>query len=54
VRDFGSSGGTGFVQASATFYVTGLTPGTYTFTAKYRTTGGTATFANRNIIVQPL
>ena len=44
-------------QASATFYVTGLTPGTTNFTAKYRTeTGGTknSTFSNRNIIVIPV
>jgi hypothetical protein len=44
-------------QASATFYVTGLTAGTTNFTAKYRTeSGGThnSTFSNRNIIVIPV
>jgi hypothetical protein len=54
IRDFGSSGGTGYIQASATFYVTGLTGGANAFTAKYKTTAGTATFADRNIIVHPL
>lgn len=34
--------------------LTGLTPGSNTFTAKYRTSGGTATFKNRNIRVSPL
>ncbi|HYY64340.1 MAG TPA: hypothetical protein VE688_06990 [Gaiellaceae bacterium] len=42
------------VQGSATFYVTGLTAGSNTFTAKYRATVGTATFANRSITVIPL
>ena len=38
-------------QFSATYLVTGLTAGSNTFTAKYRAvTGGTCTFANRNII----
>lgn len=55
IREFGSSGGTGYIQASATFYVTGLTAGSNTFTAKYKDTGGgNATFTNRNLIVQPL
>lgn len=40
---------------SETFPVTGLTPGSNTFTAKYRAvTGGTATFLRRNIVVYPL
>jgi hypothetical protein len=34
--------------------VTGLTPGSTTFTAKYDVTGGTGTFANRSIVVVPL
>lgn len=39
---------------SRTFHLTGLTPGTTTFTAKYRVSGGTAsTFADRTIIVDP-
>jgi hypothetical protein len=33
--------------------VTGLTAGTNTFTAKYATNGGTATFLNRHIMVFP-
>jgi hypothetical protein len=45
-------------QSSATYLVTGLTPGTQTFTAKYKRVGGgggsTATFASRNIVVTPL
>ena len=42
------------VQGSATFYVSGLTAGSNTFTAKYRGTVGTATFSNRSITVIPL
>lgn len=34
--------------------LTGLTPGSTTFTAKYRATGGTANFSNRRIAVIPL
>ena len=42
-------------QHSATFYVTGLTNGSQTFTAQYRHQGGTgATFVNRNIVVIPV
>jgi hypothetical protein len=41
-------------QGSATFFVTGLTAGSNTFTAKYRVDAGTATFVNRSIIVIPL
>jgi hypothetical protein len=36
------------------FMVTGLTPGTNTFTAKYRVSGGTGTFLDRKLIVLPL
>lgn len=43
-----------FPKQSATFWVTGLTPGSNTFTAKYRTTAGTLTAADRNIIVIPV
>jgi hypothetical protein len=40
---------------SAIFWVTGLTQGSNTFTAKYKTTGGvSATFENRNLIVIPI
>ena len=42
------------VQGSGTFYVSGLTAGSNTFTAKFRATVGTATFANRSITVIPL
>jgi hypothetical protein len=42
------------VRASATVLVTGLTPGSTTFTAKYRTSLGTGTFANRDVVVIPL
>lgn len=39
---------------SGTFLVTGLTPGLNTFTLKYRTGGGTASFQRRNIMVHAL
>jgi hypothetical protein len=43
------------VRASATALITGLTPGSNTFTAKYKQVGsGTATFSDRNIVVIPL
>jgi hypothetical protein len=39
----------------ATFLITGITPGSATFTAKYRVSGGgTGTYANRTITVVPL
>jgi len=41
-------------QSSATFFVTGLTAGSTTFTAKYSVSAGTGTFANRTIVVIPL
>jgi hypothetical protein len=41
------------VRVGATFPVTGLTPGSNTFTAKYRVDSGTGTFADRRIIVWP-
>ena len=54
-RAMGTSSSTGGITASAMYVVSGLTAGTYTFTAVYRTTaGGTGTFADRNIIVIPL
>lgn len=51
-----SSSGAGHVnRASASFTVTGLTPGSHTFTAKYRQNGAsTGTYADRSIIVLPL
>lgn len=43
----------GAVQHSATYYVTGLTAGANTFKMQYRAiTAGTATFLNRQIIVE--
>ena len=51
---FYGSGANLKVQTSATYLVTGLTAGSNTFTAKYRPTGGTGTWANRSIIVIPL
>ncbi len=41
-------------QISATYFVSGLTAGSNTFTAKYRVAGNTGTFVNRSIIVVPL
>ena len=41
-------------QASATYFVTGLTAGSNVFTAKYDVSAGTGTFANRTIVVVPL
>jgi hypothetical protein len=43
---------TGYFAFSRTFMLTGLSPGSNTFTMKYRDAAvGTATFENRNIIV---
>jgi len=42
------------VGSSAATLVTGLTPGSNTFTAKYQASGGTAYFEDRGIIVIPL
>lgn len=39
------------VQRGGGFLITGLTPGSCTFTAKYRVSGGTATYKNRSIKV---
>jgi hypothetical protein len=46
--------GTTGLSASRTFELTGLTAGSNTFTAKYKVTGGTGTFQNRDIVVIPL
>ncbi len=43
-----------FVNAGATFLVTGLTAGSNTFTQQYKVNGGTGTFANRRLLVIPL
>jgi hypothetical protein len=40
-------------QVSATFLETGLTAGSNTFIAEYRTSASICTFLNRNIIVTP-
>jgi hypothetical protein len=53
-REHGSSSDTGAVQASATYLLTGISAGSHTFRACYRASAGTATFANRNLIVMPL
>lgn len=43
------------MQASLSWVITGLTPGSTTVTAKYRaTTGGTATFGSRVLIVEAI
>jgi hypothetical protein len=46
---------TNFVQASATFVITGLSAGSHSFAARYRANpSGNAQFANRSIIVVPM
>src|SRR6185312_9108452 len=46
---------TNFLQASATYVITGLTAGSHTFTVQYRTNGGgAASFSNRTLVVTPL
>jgi hypothetical protein len=42
-----------FGQHGMTFTITGLTPGSNTFTLKYRASGGTSTFTNRRLTVTP-
>ncbi len=42
------------LQYSGVFFVSGLTTGSNTFTAKYRTEANTCTFRNRSIVVIPL
>jgi hypothetical protein len=54
VREHGSSSAAGFVQASTTTLITGLTPGTNTFPLQHKAAGGTATFSHRTIAVIPL
>lgn len=43
-----------FLSASRIITLTGLSSGSTTFKAKYRTTAGTGTFSNRDIAVVPL
>ncbi len=45
---------TSAIMHSASFLVSSLTPGSNTFTCKYRATAGTADFYQRHLIVQPL
>ena len=54
VRTHGSSSGTGRIQASATYIVTGLSAGSHVFTMVYRQVNGSATISNRTLVVQPL
>lgn len=49
-----STGSTGDVSHTASVLLTGLTPGSTTFTMKYRVTAGTGTFTERKISVIPL
>lgn len=52
---FGTNNVANVIQCSSIFLSTGLTPGSNTFTAKYRTSvSGSSTFSNRNLIVIPL
>jgi hypothetical protein len=48
---FGAAGGN--VNASDVSLVSSLTPGTNTFTARYRVSSGTGSFLSRRIIVMP-
>lgn len=41
------------MQASYTLFLGGMTPGTYTFTPKYRVTGGTGSFQDRRMQIVP-
>jgi len=51
VRFNGGVWASGFGSFSKTFKVTGLTPGSNTFTAKYRVSSDTGTFLDRTITV---
>lgn len=42
------------VCSSFCYKISGLTPGSNTFTAKYRVSGGTGTYQSRNLTVLPL
>lgn len=46
--------GTTRMRGSAVIVLTGLTPGSTTFTAKYRASSGTATFHTRSLDVIPI
>lgn len=51
---YSTGGSGGAMQASMISVQSALTAGSNTFTAKYRVTGGTGDFINRNILVIPL
>lgn len=51
---FTASSNSHSTQYSATYLISGLTPGSNTFTTQVRASAGTITFANRSIIVVPL
>lgn len=48
-----TAGANNQMQASRVMVITGLTPGSTTFTCKYRVTANTGTFALRDILVEP-
>lgn len=52
IYESGSAGD--LIQATYTFIIESLTAGTNTFTAKYRVSGGTGTFADRSLTILPL
>jgi hypothetical protein len=52
--NMGGAYGTNGATISCAYYQTGLTPGSNTFTAQYEVSGGTGTFAFRQISVVPL
>lgn len=49
----GATGSTG-MRVGGSFIVTGLTPGTNTFTAQYKVSAGTGTFVDRKLLVMAL
>ena len=51
---FFSSANTTSTQYSSIYFVSGLTPGSNTFTSQIRVSSGTVTFLNRSIIVVPV
>lgn len=46
-------GGSAFVTGTMAVFYSALTPGSHTFTCKYRVTGGTGTFERRRLTVIP-
>ena len=53
IRQMATSPGNLVGTLSRSIHLTGLTPGTTTFTLTYRTTAATAIFADRHLIVTP-